>query len=176
MIDFHHHLLDEAGYADTLLAAMDGAGIAMTCLIGLGVGQGRQRDWERSTPRLGGLGPDNGDVLRAVTSHPDRFIGLGVVRLGRDGADAVDRLREQGFLGLKIARSSVDYDDDRCFPVYERAERLRLPILFHTGFQLLTTFDGEDDVSSARMRPILWPGRPALSARDGAGPPGNALA
>lgn len=155
IIDFHHHLLEEPTYVDTLLTEMDKAGIDICCINGLGVGRGQTAHWDLSRFNLGVLSPGNEDVAPVIRRHPDRLVGLGVVKLGSDGAEAVERLRGEGFLGLKIARSSIDYDHDSCMPVYEMAQRLKMPILFHTGMQLITPFDGEDDVSSAHMRPIL---------------------
>ncbi|HJN17654.1 MAG TPA: amidohydrolase family protein, partial [Armatimonadota bacterium] len=37
------------------------------------------------------------------------------------------------FAGLKAIFPPFAYDDERCFPFYERAERYRMPVLFHLG-------------------------------------------
>jgi len=47
--------------------------------------------------------------------------------------DEIDRRREQGFVGLKFIYNSYPYSDERFYPLYERAEALGMPILFHTG-------------------------------------------
>ena len=41
-----------------------------------------------------------------------------------------NRLRDQGFTGLKLEMPSHPYDHDRYMPIYERAEQLGMPILF----------------------------------------------
>ncbi len=145
LIDFHHHLLHEPNYADRLVERCRALGIDRVCCSGLGL---PSRNW------LGDLSPDNGDVLAAVERHPGTIIGLATLRLGRDGPEAVDAFRAQGFAGLKITRAPRRYDDPAFWPVYARAEELGLPVLFHTGFVLLTDRDAEDGVSSDHLRPV----------------------
>jgi predicted TIM-barrel fold metal-dependent hydrolase len=153
IIDYHHHLQGGADYLDRLIATMDASGIEKVCLNGLGIGKGRPVA-QLQAFGLGDLSPDNNDVLAAFRAYPDRIIPIGVVRLGTDGPDAVDRMQAQGFRGLKITRPRLNYSDDACMGVYARAESLGLPILFHTGMVLITPFDAEDDVDSLRMRPM----------------------
>jgi len=45
----------------------------------------------------------------------------------------VDRLKDKGFFGLKVYRPEKSYDASEYFPFYERAAKLGMPILFHTG-------------------------------------------
>lgn len=149
VIDFHHHLLAEEGYLECLIAACDELGIDKVCLSGLGIKGSGKADFG-----LGLLSPANEDVLTAMEKYPERIVGLGVIRLGIDNAGKVDELYRQGFRGLKVTRPLANYDDDAYLPIYERAEELELPILFHTGIILVTPADRDDDVSSARMRPI----------------------
>jgi len=82
-----------------------------------------------------GSGGEQGDehLAKVIEWHPDVFLGLGYVHLGRHGADRVDQVRDRGFAGLKAIGPLVSYADDACFPVYERAQELGMPILFHTG-------------------------------------------
>ena len=153
-IDFHHHLLEENGYVDKLISEMDKLGIQKTCISGLGIGKGRLDTTDYSSFNLGQLSPNNDDVLTAIKKYPDRFIGMAYIKLGEDGKETVSEFREKGFSGLKITRTKKAYNDDCCMPVYAEAERLNMPILFHTGMVLVTPFDGEDDVCSERMRPV----------------------
>jgi len=146
VIDMHHHILNEPDYVDRMIETMDRLGIEKVCLSGLGIGAGR---W------LGDLSPTNDDVLRAMDRYPDRIIGMGVIRLGKDDDGIVDRLYAAGFRGLKTTRPTKNYDDPAFDPIYERAEQLKMPFLFHTGFILPTEHDKRDDVSSDRMRPVL---------------------
>lgn len=128
-IDMHHHLVEETGYVDGLLRAMDAHEIERTALIGLGPlfpGLFRQGKADGSVA-------DNDAVERAVRTHPDRFFGLGFLRLGDDGPERVTELIERGFRGLKFHVPRKPYDDERFFPVYAAAQRQGLPCLFHTG-------------------------------------------
>lgn len=146
VIDVHHHLLAGEGYVEHLLAAMDTLGIDIVCLSGLGL---PSNNW------LGDLSPNNADVRAAMASHPDRIIGFGVVRLDEDPPERIEQLHAEGFRGIKTTRPLDDYDAHRFDPYYAAAERLAMPILFHTGFIVSAPRDRVDDVSSARCRPVL---------------------
>ncbi|MDR1587545.1 MAG: amidohydrolase family protein [Treponema sp.] len=153
-IDLHHHLLEEDGYADHLVAEMDKLGIQKTCISGLGIGKGKTDNTDYSFFNLGKLSPDNDDVLAAVKKYPGRLVGMASVKPGEDSPEIIGKFRDLGFLGLKITRTKKAYNDDCCMPLYAEADRLNMPILFHTGMVLVTPFDAEDDVCSERMRPI----------------------
>ncbi len=78
--------------------------------------------------------PGNEAVEDAMRRYPETIIGMGYVALGRgDGPETVEDLHRRGFRGLKMIAPTKDYDDNEFFPVYARAEELRMPILFHTG-------------------------------------------
>ena len=53
------------------------------------------------------------------------------------GVDEIDRYREQGFRGLKIICTAKPYSHEDYYPYYERAEKLGMPILFHTGWAIV---------------------------------------
>ena len=97
----------------------------------------------------------NDDVLQWMREFPDIIVGMGALELGRemDGPDEIDRLKESGFEGLKFLAPSRPYDHDRYMPLYERAEELDMPILFHTGWvALLEASDRREKRSSEYMR------------------------
>lgn len=146
IIDFHHHLLDLEQYADRLIDTMDELRIDKVCLSGLGL---PSDNW------LGDLSPTNDDVLRAMERFPDRVIGFGVIRLGDDPPERIAELHAAGFRGIKTTRPRRNYDDPAFDEHYALAERLGLPILFHTGFIVGVDSDRQDDVSSARCRPVF---------------------
>ncbi len=149
-VDIHHHLVQEAGYVDQLLATMDRHGIERTGLIGLGelfAGLFVQGD-------PAGTAPDNAAVQAAVRAHPDRFFGLGFIRLGADSPATVDELAERGFRGLKFHAPRGPYDDERFLPVFARAAHHGLPCLFHTGILALPAARPGEGVRSAYMDPI----------------------
>ena len=74
-------------------------------------------------------------TLAAYQRFPDLIVPMAQVRLDEEGPDDLSALRERGFRGLKITTPSRDYDDPAYYPIYERAEELGMPILFHTGIR-----------------------------------------
>ncbi len=151
VIDMHHHWVNEPDYLKRLLGEMDRLGIERTGLIALG--EPFRRLFLTKPEPTGSA--DNDALAEAVGRHPDRFFGYGFCRLGADGPEAVDRFVEQGLAGVKFHVPAWDYDDERCFDVYQRAADHGLPCLFHTGvFTLPEPLPGER-VSSARCRPIM---------------------
>ncbi|SDO15497.1 amidohydrolase family protein [Halobacillus aidingensis] len=146
VIDMHHHILNVPNYTENLIKQMDRIGIDRVCLSGLGL---PSDNW------LGDLSPTNEDVRKAMKDYPGRVIGFGVIRLGESTVEDVERLYAQGFRGIKTTRPLHNYDDPRYDPIYAKIEELGMPVLFHTGFILQTKVDQRDDVSSARMRPVM---------------------
>jgi predicted TIM-barrel fold metal-dependent hydrolase len=94
------------------------------------------------------------DVLAAMKQHPKRFVGLGSIRLDDPQAVAlVDRFHDAGFRGLgEITGPLKNYDDKSYTPIYERAERYGMILLFHTGIVMRPNPDTPTDVSVDRMR------------------------
>ena len=76
-----------------------------------------------------------GATLAAHERFPELIVPLAQIGLDEDGPDTISALRERGFRGLKITMPSRDYDDQAYYPLYERAEELGMPILFHTGIR-----------------------------------------
>ncbi len=150
IIDAHHHLLNLRDYLPRLLEESARLGIDRVCVSALS-----------DFPLLFSDGTDlpgtvsNDDVQRAFERHPDRIVGFGYFRLGRDDPGLVDQLHARGFKALKVTRPTANYDDPSYYPVYEWAERLGMPILFHTGMLVRTADDARYGASSARMRPVF---------------------
>jgi len=71
-------------------------------------------------------------VLEVSKRYPGLFIPFGFIDYFK-GPEQVDKFKEQGFLALKALRPPKDYNDESYFPIYERAEQLGMPILFHVG-------------------------------------------
>jgi predicted TIM-barrel fold metal-dependent hydrolase len=65
--------------------------------------------------------------------HEDLFVPSAVVDPDEQTGRDVRRLHELGYRGLKIIGTKRDYDDLRYFSIYEAAELLGMPILFHCG-------------------------------------------
>lgn len=71
-------------------------------------------------------------VLESARLFPGLILPFGYINW-RKGAEQIEKLKEQGCFGLKAIRPIYDYNDLRYFPIYEAAEKLDMPILFHTG-------------------------------------------
>jgi predicted TIM-barrel fold metal-dependent hydrolase len=140
IIDVHAHLLPEPDYAKKLIDTAKRLGIDKICLSALG-------------PQFNQ--PTNEDVKKTFLKYPDVIIGAYYLRLGTDKPDTVDKLYEEGFRMLKVTCPAKNYDDESYYPIYEKAERYKLPILFHTGMVFRSDKDKHYNVSSARMRPVF---------------------
>jgi predicted TIM-barrel fold metal-dependent hydrolase len=94
------------------------------------------------------------DVLAAMKAHPNRFVGLGSMRLDDPLAvSLVDKFHDAGFRGLgELTGPLKSYDDKSYMPVYERAEKYGMIVLFHTGIVMRPNPDEPTDVSVDRMR------------------------
>jgi len=119
IIDAHNHLLTEPGFLDSMLRTMDACGIEKIGLSGLG-------------PVFDGFAT-NAEVKAAFDAHPDRVIGQVFVRPGVDDPNLVCWGYNEGFKMVKVTAPTASYDDQRFYPIWERALECRMPILFHTG-------------------------------------------
>lgn len=85
------------------------------------------------------------------------FIPYGRVDLSRPQEIDINKLFDIGSVGIKFICPYKDYDDECYFPLYEKAEELNMPILFHTG--IIASLENEPrkirGVSSARMKPEM---------------------
>lgn len=72
-------------------------------------------------------------ALRTMEPHRDLFIPVANLDPGATTAKEVRDLHSMGYRGLKIIGTEKHYDDESYYPVYEAAEGLGMPILFHMG-------------------------------------------
>jgi predicted TIM-barrel fold metal-dependent hydrolase len=98
-----------------------------------------------------------GQVTEYMASHPGRLIGFGDVNLDDPNAlDQVDRFHKAGFRGLgEISRTRKPYDDPSYTPIYDRAAKYGMMLLFHTGIVNRTRPEVAEDVSVDRLRVTL---------------------
>ncbi len=96
----------------------------------------------------------NSAILRAINMRPDLIVGFGGINLWEDvDPDTVDKLKDEGFTGLKFIVPSEPYHSERFLPYYERAEKLGMPVLFHLG--IVSANDTKEVyVDNNYMRPI----------------------
>lgn len=86
---------------------------------------------------LGSIMDDEASVARAVEAFPDRLSGFLRVDPTRPNAaqqvrHAVERLGLKGIKGFP-AMECFHANEERVYPVYEEAQRLGVPVLFHFG-------------------------------------------
>ncbi len=95
-------------------------------------------------------GFSNDEVLKICQQYSDYFIPFAFVDLWDNIDDiSIAQLKEQGFRGLKCIRPYHPYDHDLYMPIYAAAEKLDMPIVFHTGVIF------QHDRDSKVQRPML---------------------
>lgn len=94
-------------------------------------------------------------VTQFMKTHPHRIIGFGDISLDDPRAlQLVDIFHDAGFRGLgEFTGPLKNYDDKSYWPIYERAEKYRMIVLFHTGIVNRETPEVPADISVDRMRP-----------------------
>jgi predicted TIM-barrel fold metal-dependent hydrolase len=151
IIDFHVHIWEEGtpfyqGTPDDYVRKMDQLGIDKMCILGVDLGkhyagynrrdsQARLAAFEKKFGHKTSL--SNKYLYEFVKVHPDRLVGLGSVHPDGD-YDLKEEfnkcINDYGFKGLKLYPLSGFYpDDERMYPVYEKAEKYGCVVLFHTG-------------------------------------------
>jgi len=133
LIDVHEHYDGENGVLEKLLVklnAVDGLGILLTTPKGF--------------PQ----------ASKFIQEHPDRFIGFGAIKLDDpDVLNEIDRFHKAGFRGLgEITSSQKNYDDLAYWPIYDRAAKYHMILLFHTGIVARPNPEESADISFDRMR------------------------
>ncbi|MCC7236204.1 MAG: amidohydrolase family protein [Bryobacterales bacterium] len=98
-----------------------------------------------------------GQVTRFMAAHPGRLTGFGDVALDDPGVlEQIDRFHQAGFRGLgEISRTRRDYNDPAYTPIYDRAARYGMMLLFHTGIVNRVQPGLAEDVSVDRLRVTL---------------------
>jgi len=120
------------------------------------------------------LGPMPETLRRFAVKHPDRFFAFTFVNPWEAGGEKVleKDILHRGFRGLKLYPSIQGFHayDERAYPVYERAEALGIPVLFHFG----VTLDYRSDLRFSNpldLHPVArdFPGASFIVAHAGAG-------
>ena len=92
-------------------------------------------------------------VKEAFTKYPDKVIGLGFLSREACHPRLVDQYHDEGFKGLKMIALPEAYDSPTYYPIYEKAENYKMPIMFHTGFFELREGQPRGVISSLKTRP-----------------------
>jgi hypothetical protein len=133
LIDVHEHFDGEPGVLQQMLIklqAADGMGFLLVT--------------QKGFP----------EASKFIHEHPDRFIGFGDIKLDDPNVlEEIDQFHQAGFRGLgEITSSEKNYDDPSYWPIYDRAAKYHMILLFHTGIVLRQHPDQPENVSFERMR------------------------
>jgi predicted TIM-barrel fold metal-dependent hydrolase len=128
IVDAHLHCSGSEREAD-VLRSLDDAGVDAAVLLAPFLNEPYRLDDRHS------LRAANEYLSGLVRGHADRLVGFAVVNplhpeAPDDLEEAVERL---GLRGVKLVPSGWYPYDDCAHRVYERAARLKLPVLFHSG-------------------------------------------
>jgi predicted TIM-barrel fold metal-dependent hydrolase len=72
-----------------------------------------------------------------MRKHPDFIVGLGWLPLDQEipvALKALEAFRAIGCTGFKVCCAGAPYDDERFYPVWEKAQAYHMPVFFHTGW------------------------------------------
>lgn len=100
---------------------------------------------------------DLNQVRSFMSTHPGRLVGFGDISLDdRDVLKQIDAFHAAGFVGLgEISRTLKPYDHPSYTPIYDRAAKYGMMLLFHTGVVNRTRPEVAEDVSVDRLRVTL---------------------
>jgi len=89
-----------------------------------------------------------------LEQHPSRLIGFGSIDPDEAHAvDQIDQFHSLGFRGLgELENPRRDYNDPAYWPLYARAEKYGMIVLFHTGISARNAPNVATDVSVDRQR------------------------
>ena len=139
IIDAHTHLFDYPNYLEKLIQTNDECGIEKCCISGLG--------------KLF-MCVDNGGIKDAINKYPNKLIGAFYIRPGDNEPKDIKNAHEEGFRMVKVTLPRKPYDDPSFFPLWETAQELKMPILFHTGVVTTLKKAPEERISSWFMHPM----------------------
>lgn len=122
--------------AEDSLEDMDEAGIDKSIIVGIDMG---------ASPYIGegkiSVEEQNRRIAETVKKYPDRFLGVAGIdpRRGEAGIELLEKcVKEWGMVGLKFHPTYGFYPNDRmCYPFYEKCLELDIPLLVHTGPELV---------------------------------------
>ena len=77
----------------------------------------------------------NDEVIKICAQYPGRLYPLAKINLWDKAPDPAElhHYAEKGVKGFKFIYPYYEYDHDLYMPIYEEAEKIGLPVLFHTG-------------------------------------------
>lgn len=122
------------------------------------------------TNRMQGFTVSNTDVRAWCAAAPDLFLyGASVHPHRRDALEALERAAAQGAVLVKLIPNSqgIDLADPRHQPYFRKLAQLGLPLLCHTGTELVLPAQHQGWGDLAQLRPALDAGVTVIAAHGG---------
>ena len=144
IFDTHAHAVDLNTTSDAIVRAMDKNGVRRMCLIAP-FKTLADREIAASLPTKEKMTATryfyhknaraaNEWIARIAREQPERITPIAYVdSIAPDGPAELERAVNLGCRGLKCFNIGHYPWDERAFPLYEKAEALGLPVLFHSG-------------------------------------------
>ncbi len=139
IIDAHTNILSTPDYVLELMTEMNRLEISKACISGMG-------SMFNSVT--------NKEILKIMDDFSPRFIGTYFVRPGVTNALEIQDAHSLGFRMLKVAIPKKPYNDQAFLPIWGAAQRLNMPILFHTGIITVAEASPKDMFLSMDMHPL----------------------
>ena len=140
VIDSHVHLENRSGYLDELMDTIGRLEVDKIVLFSARPNTGK---WAT-----------NDEVMAAHLKYPDRIIPSYVYQFETDSPKDLERVKKDGFKGVKILNPLAPYNDESLFPIWEKCEELGLFITFHTGIVARYPEQVHQDIDTSRMKVI----------------------
>lgn len=143
--DFYNIPMDNDGTLTTLLKKSDEAGVDI-CLV----------QSVATVPHQ--VESINNFIADSVKQYPDRLVGFGALHPDYEDIEGeTDRIVSLGLKGIKLHPDFQKFliDDEKVFPIYEAAQKRRLPVLFHVGDIRYEYSDPERLYKISRLFPEL---------------------
>ncbi|MFX0058929.1 MAG: amidohydrolase family protein [Candidatus Hodarchaeota archaeon] len=82
------------------------------------------------------------------------YLNVCFIRPGINGPRDIEKAFSEGFRMIKVTIPKKPYDDEEFFSLWEIAQNLKIPILFHTGVVTLAKKVPEEKTLSWYMHPM----------------------
>ena len=143
--DFYALDMATVGLRNLLEAEMENAGIRHCFLLSTATVKSQVK-------------PINDFLIETMKTSSDKFTAFGTIHIETDDPiEEVDRIRNNGITGIKFHNDFQHFavDDPRIFPVYEKAQAERIPIMFHAGDKRYNYTNPDKFVKISKLFPDL---------------------
>lgn len=144
IIDFHTHAFSEKIVEKAManLSATSGTSPCTDGTVGGIIDRMDRSGVDKSVVLPIATKPSQHETINswAASVKSDRICPFGSVHpFGEDALETLEKIKRAGLFGVKLHPDYQNFfvDDKKAYPVYEKCCELKLPILFHAGFDPL---------------------------------------